>query len=206
MFKPSRRSRRCFICGSFLLVIFHVYLCYAVFSVPCSLVDTCLERALPLGSFSVNFFLCFCHFPICVLIRIRNKGEVSLSPPVIIFTDRSFFCGSFFLFIFHICLHFAVLSIHCSLAITCWERAGLFALLCVMFLLCFCHLPTWCLGSGVILDCIDSLYSPSSLLPIIFEPVHKISNNVVCATSKASDQPAHMRSLIRAYARRLSIL
>ena len=38
------------------------------------------------------------------------------------------------------------------------------------------------------------------------EPVHEISNNVVCATSKASDQPAHTRSLIRAFACRLSIL
>ena len=28
------------------------------------------------------------------------------------------------------------------------------------------------------------------------EPVHEISNNLVCATSKASDQPAHTRSLI----------
>ena len=34
----------------------------------------------------------------------------------------------------------------------------------------------------------------------IIEPVHEISNNVVCATSKASDQPAHKRSLIRAFA------
>ena len=38
------------------------------------------------------------------------------------------------------------------------------------------------------------------------EPVHEISNNVVCATSKASDQPAHMRSLNRAFASGLSIL
>ena len=38
------------------------------------------------------------------------------------------------------------------------------------------------------------------------EPVHEISNNVICATSKASDQPAHMRSLIRAFASYLSIL
>ena len=30
------------------------------------------------------------------------------------------------------------------------------------------------------------------------EPGHEISNNVVCATSKASDQPAHTHSLIRA--------
>ena len=38
------------------------------------------------------------------------------------------------------------------------------------------------------------------------EPVHENSNNLVCATSKASDQPVHMRSLIRAFASRLSIL
>ena len=36
--------------------------------------------------------------------------------------------------------------------------------------------------------------------------INEISNNVVCATSKASDQPAHTRSLIRAFASRLSIL
>ena len=38
------------------------------------------------------------------------------------------------------------------------------------------------------------------------EAVHEISNNKVCATSKASDQPAHTRSLIRDFASRLSIL
>ena len=38
------------------------------------------------------------------------------------------------------------------------------------------------------------------------EPVHEISINVVCATSKVLDQPAHTRSLIRAFASRLSIL
>ena len=41
---------------------------------------------------------------------------------------------------------------------------------------------------------------------IRIEPVHEISNNVVCATSKASDQPAHTHSLIRAFACRLNIL
>ena len=40
----------------------------------------------------------------------------------------------------------------------------------------------------------------------IYGPVQEISNNLVCATSKASDQPAHTRSLIRAFASRLSIL
>ena len=39
-----------------------------------------------------------------------------------------------------------------------------------------------------------------------YEPRNEISNNSVCATSKASDQPAHTRSLIRAFAGRLNIL
>ena len=41
---------------------------------------------------------------------------------------------------------------------------------------------------------------------VIIEPRHEISNNVVCATSKGSDQPAHTRSLIRAFASRLNML
>ena len=40
----------------------------------------------------------------------------------------------------------------------------------------------------------------------VYEPQRENSNNVVCATSKASDQPAHTRSLIRAFASRLNIL
>ena len=40
----------------------------------------------------------------------------------------------------------------------------------------------------------------------LFEPRHEISNTEVCATSKGSDQPARMRSLIRAFPSRLSIL
>ena len=36
------------------------------------------------------------------------------------------------------------------------------------------------------------------------EPRHEISNNVICATSKDSDQPGHTRSLIRAFSSRLN--
>ena len=39
-----------------------------------------------------------------------------------------------------------------------------------------------------------------------YEPQHEISTNVVCATSEASDQPVHMRSLVEAFASRLDIL
>ena len=43
------------------------------------------------------------------------------------------------------------------------------------------------------------------LLELIIEHQHDISNKVVCATSKTSDQNAHTRSLIRAFASRLNI-
>ena len=39
-----------------------------------------------------------------------------------------------------------------------------------------------------------------------YEPRHEISNNVVNVTGKTSDQPAHTRSLIRAFASRLNII
>ena len=42
--------------------------------------------------------------------------------------------------------------------------------------------------------------------PSIYEPRYEIYNNVVCVTSKASDQPAHTHSLIRAFASPLNIL
>ena len=38
------------------------------------------------------------------------------------------------------------------------------------------------------------------------EPQHEISNSMVYATIKDSDQPAHTRSLIRAFVSRLNIL
>ena len=52
----------------------------------------------------------------------------------------------------------------------------------------------------------EIVMSPSNEDQGTYEPRHEISNNVVCATSKVSDQPAHTRSLIRAFASRLNIL
>ena len=51
------------------------------------------------------------------------------------------------------------------------------------------------------------LYAAFLFWPSIytFEPRHEISNNMVCATSIGSDQPANTRSLIRAFASRLKI-
>ena len=41
---------------------------------------------------------------------------------------------------------------------------------------------------------------------LLYEPRHEISKNVVCATIKASDQPGHTHTLIRASVRCLNIL
>ena len=73
---------------------------------------------------------------------------------------------------FHVCLCYAVLSVPCSLVITCWKRAGPLALLCVVFscvCVCFfCHFPICFSGPCVVLDCIDSGSLSSSLLSFIF--------------------------------------
>ena len=74
------------------------------------------------------------------------------------------------------------------------------------------NLSSWCLMIAVwlflalplvCLQFVIVIFPEHTHLP--FEPPHEISNNVVCATSKASDQPAHKRSLIRAFAGRLNI-
>ena len=62
------------------------------------------------------------------------------------------------------------------------------------------------LGYQQITQALTKSLSMNQHVKVLYEPVHEISNNVVSATSKASDQPAHTRSLIRAFVCRLSIL
>ena len=78
-----------------------------------------------------------------VLIHIRNKGEVGTIKLVsalqwkyfLLTVPRlCFFCGSILLFMFAVC--HAFLSVLCSLVVACWERTGLLAILCDVFL-CF---------------------------------------------------------------------
>ena len=54
--------------------------------------------------------------------------------------------------LFVICLCHTFMFISCSLVVTCWKRADLLGLLCVMFPCIFCHFPIRCSGSGVVLD------------------------------------------------------
>ena len=68
---------------------------------------------------------------------------------------RCFFLWILFLFVFRVCLCHTVLSVSCSLVVTCCKSADILVLLCVMIIFVFVTF-TWCAGSGMVLDCIDS--------------------------------------------------
>ena len=93
------------------------------------------------------------HFVQCVSIHIRNKGEVELFVRSSVLklssnflTDLCFFCVSFLLFLYCVCLCSAVLSVPYILVVTCWERAYLLALLYTMFSCVFVTFPYGVLG------------------------------------------------------------
>ena len=46
-------------------------------------------------------------------------------------------------------------SVHCSLVVTCWERADLLTLVGDVYCI-FCYFPMWYPGSGEVLDCFVS--------------------------------------------------
>ena len=48
-------------------------------------------------------------------------------------TRRCFFCGSFLLDMLHVGVCCDVVSVLCSLVVTCWERSDLKAVVCVVF-------------------------------------------------------------------------
>ena len=84
--------------------------------------------------------------------------KVFVVRPCDVVTDRSV---SFLLFVVHVCLCYTVLSLPCSLDVTCWERAELlsFCYMYMMFLFVFAIF-----SYGVVIDCINSKNLPSFLL------------------------------------------
>ena len=78
----------------------------------------------------------------------------------------------------------------------------LFGLL-TSFIFCYFHIPT---HYNPMPECGLSISKPIKVSAGIIETQHEISNNVVYANGIASDQPAHTRRLIRAFASRLNIL
>ena len=85
-----------------------------------------------------------------VLIHIINKvrlAPLNLFKPSIFLLAvqrRYFFCGSFLLFVLHVC--HSVLSAPCSLLITCWKSADVLALSCVIISSVFVTFPYGILG------------------------------------------------------------
>ena len=68
-----------------------------------------------------------------------SELRVRLAPPVKVFIltvpRPRFFCGS--LVMLHVVVCCAVMSVPCSLVVTCWERAGLLTVVFVVF----CRFP-----------------------------------------------------------------
>ena len=58
---------------------------------------------------------------------------------------------------FNVCVS-VILSVPCSLVVTCQERTDLL----VTLFSCFFYLPTWYPGSGLVCDFIDSWLLPTS--------------------------------------------
>ena len=67
---------------------------------------------------------------------------------------------------FHVCLCYVVVSVSCSIVITCLEMADLLAVVCGVhscaYVLCLCHFPIWCSGSsfGYLIVSIPGLLLP----------------------------------------------
>ena len=85
-----------------------------------------------------------------VLINIRNKVNVVPSnmfkPSSNFLTDHSKAVLLLWILIVICASCHTILSVHCSLMVTCWKRADLLGPC-----MCFCHFPIWFSGSGVVL-------------------------------------------------------
>ena len=78
---------------------------------------------------------------------VPNLDLTCLSPPVIFLLTvarRYFFCGSFFVICASsLCLCHTVLSVSCSLVVTCWEKDELLALVLFYCVLSLSYTVSW---------------------------------------------------------------
>ena len=110
----------------FFVDLFSYLLLSSVMSVPCSLVVTCWEKADLLTLMYVMFSRAFVTFPYGVLCQVLDLfGYLRLS---------------------------SVMSVSCSLVVTCWERVDLLTLMYVIFSCAFVTFP-----NGVLCQVFDLL-------------------------------------------------
>ena len=88
-----------------------------------------------------------------------------------------------------------------------WFCCCYLIIVCCTFVVCewCCVVVLWFSSMCPFYFAITSVRKRKTLVIIKYEPRHDISNNMLCVTSKGSDQPAQTRSLIRAFASRLNI-
>ena len=86
------------------------------------------------------------------------------------------------------------------------ELKGFWKMTISCLLICHCVCEQCICTDSPELPLLDDAICYTILFADLYEPRLENSNNVVCATIKASYQPAHTRSLIRAITSRLNIL
>ena len=151
--------RRYFFCGPFCVMLY-VCLCYAVLSIPCSLVVTCCERDDLLALLYVAFFFIFVIFQYVswstseLRVRLVPLDMFKPSSHVLLTNPRQCYsCKSF------IVVYVSWLSLLCFLVCSLqscdswWQRADLLALWGVS--LFFGRFPIWCPRPAVVLYCIN---------------------------------------------------
>ena len=76
-----------------------------------------------------------CLFTSEFRVRLAPRNWFNPSSKSILLTvpRRRFFCGSFLLVMLHVGVCRVVVSVPCSLVVTCWERADLLAVVFVVF-------------------------------------------------------------------------
>ena len=85
----------------------------------------------------------------CFSLQLPVWTEKAMFIPTLTIPMRCFFYGSFWLFMFHVCLYYTVMSVPCTLEITFWERTDLLALSSVMFPCVFIIFVIWCVWGRV---------------------------------------------------------
>ena len=161
-----------------LTILSFLWKCYNLWWPPPGVCELCSLLAIFVGFILLQFsgddswismgpFMQTKH--LCVLIYYIIIDEVGTKPSSNFLTDHSkaVFLLWIFFFICFLCLSLPILDVF--LLQPCGHLLGKSRPLCFIecdVVLCCCHFPIRCPGSGVVLDCINSWSLPSSLLLI----------------------------------------
>ena len=95
---------------------------------------------------------------------------------------------------FQVYIYYTVLTVPCSLVITCWKGlTSYLSYLCVMFPRVFCHFPIWFLLRKRDRGDWLALLSP---YPICVKSFLNIHAHLLCTSNEGFGEHAHMRRVV----------